>query len=71
MTDLKELLTQCADWFHAAMDGQEGLDWQNGESDKYAGDAWDEAEELRKRIAKIIDRRNRDNQFRTIREETR
>ncbi len=49
-------LAYCHDWFKAALDGADGVDWMNGDSDKYVGDAWTEARKIYKRLKKLLDR---------------
>lgn len=42
----RDLLIRCENWFRAALDGREGVDWLNGQSDKYPGDGWKHGEKL-------------------------
>ena len=52
---LVSALVDCEVWFRQASDGEEGVHWQNGESSKYHGDAWDQAEKIRKKINRALD----------------
>jgi len=56
MSEAEIQLAFCRDWFAAVLDGEEGINWMNGDSAKYAGDAWTEATRIFKRLKKIVGR---------------
>lgn len=53
---LKEVLawiSKCQDREYDG-DSPAGINYQNGDGDKYKGDAWTDIEKLRKRIKKVV-----------------
>lgn len=52
-----QLLRDVRGWFDRVSDGKEGVNYLNGDSDKYRGDAWVHAEQLRRRLKSYIERR--------------
>lgn len=52
--ELRYALYRCENWFKAAADGEDGVDWLNGQSEKYHGDAWRHAARLQRDIHKLL-----------------
>lgn len=53
--ELEIELAWCRDWFKAIFDGEHGVNWLNGDSDRYAGNGWDEAKRRLKALNKLLD----------------